>query len=95
MKLDKIMKVMHNNFNMQNIVSITSQGQLTIPQGIRDSFGISGPTKAILTKKGNTIVVEPQKTFWELAGSLNSKITLTDAQLKEARNTFSENWSKP
>lgn len=79
---------------MQNIVSITSQGQLTIPMSIRQSFGIKGSVKAIIRRENNLIIVEPKKDFWSLEGSLASEIKLSDKQLREAREAFSENWSK-
>lgn len=79
---------------MQNIVSITSQGQLTIPRSIRKSFGMKQSTKAVIEKVGNKIIVEPRGDFWSLAGSLSSKIKLSDSQLKEARKEFSKGWGK-
>lgn len=79
---------------MQDIVSITSQGQLTIPVAIRQSFGIQGSVKAVIRKKDNYIIVEPKKDFWSLENSLASRIVLSDEQLKEARKSFSKKWPK-
>lgn len=79
---------------MQQIVSITSQGQLTIPKAFLLDLGIQTSTKAIVQKKGDTLVVSPQKDFWSLAGSLKSNITLTDTELEKARQSFSKNWAK-
>ena len=79
---------------MSQIVTITSQGQLTIPQTVRERFGISGSTKAILKIEGHTIVVEPKHDFWALSGSLKSKVKLTDAQMKLARKSFEKEWSR-
>ncbi len=79
---------------MSQIVTITSQGQLTIPQAIRARYGISGSTKAILKIEGNTIVVEPKHDFWALGGAAKSKIKLTDAQLKRARKSFEKEWPR-
>lgn len=79
---------------MGQVVTITSQGQLTIPQSVRERFGISGSTKAILKVEGHTIVVEPKHDFWALSGSLKSKIKLTDAQLKQARKSFTATWAR-
>ena len=76
------------------IVSITSQGQITIPKFIRRDFGITGPVKALISKAGDKIVVQPKQNFWQLAGVLNSKIKLNDAQLKKARTAFGKNWAK-
>ncbi len=77
---------------MHHVVSITSQGQLTIPKKIRDAFGLTGKTKAIVEKKGNTIIVKPKHDFWEILGSLQSKIRLSDKQLQKARKQFSIQW---
>lgn len=79
---------------MQDIVSITSQGQLTIPMSIRRSFGIKGSVKAIIRKENNLIIVEPKKDFWSLEGSLTSKVKLSDKELQDARESFSQNWPK-
>lgn len=79
---------------MQDIVSITSQGQLTIPMSIRRSFGIKGSVKAIVRREKNKIIVEPKNDFWSLEGALTSKIKLTDKELQKARETFSEKWPK-
>ena len=79
---------------MEQVVTITSQGQLTIPQSVRERFGISGSTKAILKIEGNTIIVEPRHDFWALSGYLKSKVKLSDAQLKRARKAFEKQWSR-
>lgn len=79
---------------MQDIVSITSQGQVTIPIKIRQAFGIKGSTKAIIKKQGDQIVIKPQKDFWSLAGSLKSSVKLSDRQLNKARQVFAKKWPK-
>lgn len=87
------MCLLHNNV-MQQVVSITSQGQISLPKLMLQDLGIYGATKAIAQKVGNTIVVSPKQDFWSLAGSLASEVKLSDKQLKEARNNFSKNWAK-
>jgi AbrB family looped-hinge helix DNA binding protein len=79
---------------MKTIVSITSQGQITIPATIRKSLQIKGATKAVVEKQGNKIIIEPKKSFWSLPGSLSSSIVLSDHQLKKARKDFSKHWPK-
>lgn len=79
---------------MAQVVTITSQGQLTIPQSVRERFGITGSTKAILKVEGHTIVVEPKHDFWALGGAAKSKVKLTDAQLKRARKSFEKEWPR-
>ncbi|MBI4050767.1 MAG: AbrB/MazE/SpoVT family DNA-binding domain-containing protein [Candidatus Doudnabacteria bacterium] len=75
------------------IVSITRQGQVTIPQNIRRAFGIKTGVKAVIWRTGDKIVVEPKQNFWSLAGSLKTKIKLSDRQLKKARLSFAKKWA--
>lgn len=82
---------MYNNA-MQQIVSITSQGQLTIPKSFLKELGIKKSAKAVLVKKGDIIEVHPKKDFWSLSGSMKSGISLSENDLKKARREFSENW---
>lgn len=79
---------------MQQIVSITSQGQLTIPKAFLEDLGIRSATKAVVSKIGSTLTVSPKKDFWSLSGSLKSKIVLSDDDLKRARESFSQNWGR-
>lgn len=79
---------------MQQVVTITQQGQLTIPKMIRDRFGIRGAVKAVLHIQDDTILVKPQGSFWSLSGSLKSGVKLTDKQLKKARESFSKSWAQ-
>ena len=77
---------------MDQIVTITSQGQLTIPKSIRNIFKIDGSVKAYICREGDNIVVKPKQNFWSLPGSLKSDIKLNDSQLKKARSEFSTKW---
>ncbi|MEI6511269.1 MAG: AbrB/MazE/SpoVT family DNA-binding domain-containing protein [Candidatus Uhrbacteria bacterium] len=79
---------------MSQVVTITSQGQLTIPRAIRRLFQMTGSTKADLRMEDGRIIVEPKTGFWSLAGSLKSKTRLTDDQLNAARATFETNWAR-
>lgn len=80
--------------NKSNIVSITSQGQLTIPKFIRKSFGIEQGAKAVVWKEGEQIVVLPKRNFWSLSGALRSEISLSDADLRKARKDFARKWPR-
>jgi len=77
---------------MEKIVSITRQGQLTIPKQLLVDFKIRGATKALVRKLGDTIIVKPKHDFWSLSGSLNSKVSLTDKELRKARESFGKHW---
>ena len=79
---------------MQQMVSITSQGQLTIPSSMRKFLGIKGSTKAIIESKGSQLIVKPKSDFWSLSGSLASSVKLSDKQLKKARKNFSKDWAE-
>ena len=79
---------------MEKIVSITKQGQLTIPKKLLQDFKIRGATKAVVYKVGNTIIVKPKHDFRSLSGSLKSKVSLTDKELHKARESFGKSWSR-
>ncbi len=77
----------------KKIMSITSQGQITIPTKIRNSLGIEGAVKALVTQVDGLIVIKPQVEFDQLAGSLHSDVRLSDTELQEARAAFSKKWT--
>lgn len=79
---------------MEKIVSITNQGQLTIPKKFLEDFNIRGATKALVRKLGDTLVVEPKHDFWSLSGSLRSKVSLNNKELKKAREAFAKEWPR-
>ena len=79
---------------MTKVVSITSQGQLSIPKQMLKSLGIQGGTKAVIRQEGTKLIVEPQHSFWSLAGSLSSSVKLTDKELKSAREAFGKQVAK-
>lgn len=76
------------------VVSITSQGQLTIPKDFREILGITSQTKAEIKIDKDELIVKPKKDFWALGGSLKSKIRLTDRQLRQARKAFETSWAE-
>ena len=52
-------------------VSITSQGQISIPSKIRKELGIEKNSKALVSIEKGKMVVEPIADFMSLKGSLN------------------------
>lgn len=82
------------NHIMTQVVSITSQGQVTIPTQIRKLLGILGSTKAVISLVDNKLIIEPTADFWSLAGGLSTKIKLSDQQLHEAQAAFGKKWSQ-
>lgn len=69
---------------MTYIVSITSQGQISLPAKLRREFGLDKLGKAAVFSERGKIVIEPVKDFLELRGSLKTKIKATPRQIREA-----------
>lgn len=57
---------------MTYAVSITSQGQISIPAKIRRQLGLAKESKAIVSVEDDKVMIEPIKDFLELAGSLKT-----------------------
>lgn len=69
---------------MTYTVSITSQGQITIPVAIQRQLGLSKKQKAIVSVEDGKMVVNPVKDLLELGGSLKTnKKPLTNDELHE------------
>ena len=98
-RIDNIITIIYSNDNyfsllsMQKLVSITSQGQVSIPREMRDLLGVNGPVRAEISLVGDTIVIRPQVDFWSLAGSLPAKRAVSDAELAAARTAFESEWA--
>ncbi len=69
-------------------VTITSQGQISIPAKIRRDLGLNKSAKALVKIEGNKIVVEPVRDLLELKGSLKTKIKATPKQVREAFENY-------
>ena len=54
-------------------VSITSQGQISIPAKFRKELGLEERKKALIKRVGDKLVVEPIEDFLQLKGSLKHK----------------------
>jgi AbrB family looped-hinge helix DNA binding protein len=52
-------------------VTITSQGQISIPAKLRRKLGLDKNKRALIREKNGEIIVKPVKDFLELAGSLS------------------------
>jgi len=67
-------------------VSITSQGQISIPVKIRRLLGLSKTNKAIVSVANGKVIIEPVKDFLELAGSLKNvrKVKASSREMREA-----------
>ena len=79
---------------MQQIVSLTSQNQISIPVKMSRIWGKVKPKKLMISIIGDELRIKPVADFWALAGSLKSDIKLTDKQLREARDKFEKEWAR-
>ena len=55
---------------MTQLVTITSQGQITIPVAFRRQLGLDQFNQARVTLQNNTVILEPVPDFLSLGGSL-------------------------
>ena len=69
---------------MTYVVSITSQGQISIPAKLRRKFDLEKTKKAIVSEETGKIIIEPVKDIFQLAGSLKTnKKPLSNKELDE------------
>jgi len=59
---------------MTYTVTITSQGQISIPIKIREKLGLSKSKKALVSIEDGKVIVEPVKDFLEFRGSIKTNI---------------------
>lgn len=65
-------------------VSITSQGQISIPTKVQKKLGIKKPGKAIMRVEAGKMIIESVKDLMELKGSLRTnKKPLSSNKLHE------------
>lgn len=69
---------------MTYTVSITSQGQISIPSKLRRELGLEKIGKAQVFQEGNRIIIEPIKDFLQLGGSLKTKIKASPGKIRRA-----------
>ena len=72
---------------MTYTVSITSQGQFTIPIDIRRALGLQKASKATVLTDGGKMVVEPIKDIFELRGVVKTKKRIP---FRTIRNAFGD-----
>lgn len=58
---------------MSQLVSITSQGQISIPAKIRKNLGLDKYQKALIKREGRKVVIEPVEDIFSLKGALSYK----------------------
>lgn len=79
---------------LQQIVSLTSQNQVSIPIKMVREWGSDKTEKVLIVKVGDEVRIRPVRNFWSVAKSLKSKIVLSDRSLNEARKEFTKSWGK-
>ena len=67
---------------LQGISSITQKGQVAIPKGIRDHFGLKKSDKIHFSVQKNKIVAEPIPTVESMFGFIKTKKVLTKKEMK-------------
>ncbi|OGK13752.1 hypothetical protein A3A93_05425 [Candidatus Roizmanbacteria bacterium RIFCSPLOWO2_01_FULL_38_12] len=70
---------------MSYIVSITSQGQISIPIKIRRELNLDKTKRAIVSVDKGNVVIHPVQDLMELAGSLKTnKKPISPRKMREA-----------
>lgn len=75
-------------------VSITSQGQISIPAKLRRQLGLQKGTRALVSAEKDRLIVEPVKDLLELKGSLKTNIKATPRQIRDAFGEYLANAKK-
>jgi len=57
---------------MVYMVSITSQGQISIPSKLRKQIGLDKHKKAIVTADRDRVIITPVRDFLDLKGSIKT-----------------------
>jgi len=69
------------------IVTVTSQGQITIPAKIRRQLGFGKSKKALVSEQRGKIVIEPSRDILDLQGAFKTDKKISP---KTARQKFEE-----
>ncbi len=69
-------------------VSITSQGQISIPMRLRSKLGLDKHKKALVSESKGKLIVEPIKDLLELEGSFKTNIKATPKEIREAFENY-------
>lgn len=69
---------------MSYTVSITSQGQISIPAPIRKKLKLDKSKKAIVIEQNGKVLIEPVSDLLDLKGSLKTNIKASPNQIRES-----------
>ncbi|OGE64926.1 hypothetical protein A3I48_00750 [Candidatus Daviesbacteria bacterium RIFCSPLOWO2_02_FULL_36_7] len=67
---------------MTYAVTITSQGQISLPAKIRKKLGFSRTNKALVSIEDGKVLIEPVKDLLELRGSLKTSIKVNPKKIR-------------
>lgn len=69
---------------MTYTVTITSQGQISIPIAIRRQLGLEKNSRALVSEEDGKLTIKPVKDFLEMRGSIKTnKKPLSNAELDD------------
>lgn len=68
---------------MTYVVSITSQGQISIPVAFRRQLNLSKKNKAIVRLEDNTIILEPIEDLFDLQGFFRTERHVSSRKIRE------------
>lgn len=69
---------------MTYLVSITSQGQISIPAPLRRKLGLNKNKKALVTEKEGELLIKPVKDLLDLKGLFKTNIKLSPKKVRQA-----------
>lgn len=75
---------MLSSLYMSYVVSLTSQGQISIPIDLRRKFNLDSVRKAIVEAVEDTIVIRPVKSINQLYGSLRTPKHIKSSSVRPA-----------
>lgn len=67
---------------MTYAVTITSQGQISLPAKIRKELGFSKTNKALVSIENGKVTIEPVKDLLELRGLLKTSIKVSPREIR-------------
>lgn len=68
---------------MDGFSTLTQKGQVAIPKGIRDYFGLKTSDKIHFSVKGDTIIAKPIQRIESMRGFIKTNKVLTKKQMKK------------
>ncbi|MGB9706737.1 MAG: AbrB/MazE/SpoVT family DNA-binding domain-containing protein [Microgenomates group bacterium] len=78
---------------MSYLVSITSQGQISIPAEIRRELGLLEKRKALVKREGKRVIIEPAEDIFSLAGAFKHK-AIKGKTIQEIIKIEEQAWEK-